>query len=313
MAEAHDQGHVVFDDQQGYAPGQEFLHQGHEVFGFPGIEAGGGLVHEQELRLLGQGPGDFQTPLVAVGQGLSGLVLLAPQAHQFQQFQGQPAIFRLGSAHHWQRQEGSKDSHLLVEVNPGENVFQHGHAPEELDILEGAGEPQAGPAVGGQTQHIRASQPDFAGARGQQAVNQVEAGGLAGAVGADQPEDLARRHRKGDVSQGLNAAERFTQAVDFKHGKNLGGKGEKGKREKLKNWCNRIFIFRPLSQLAPFPSTTWERVRRGRRRNVPPPFSLFAFSPFAPCFIPKLPGTPCPNRPAALPGRRANPRRCRPG
>ena len=96
-----------------------------------------------------------------------------------------------------------------MEVIAGEDVFQHGHAPEELDILEGAGEPQAGPAIGGQAHHFRASQPDFAGAGGQQAINQVEAGGLAGAVGADQPDDLSRRHRKGDVGQGLHAPERF--------------------------------------------------------------------------------------------------------
>ena len=84
VAQAHDQGHVVFDDQQGNAQAQEFLHQGHEVLGLPGVEAGGRLIHEQELRLLGQGPGNFQAPLVAVGQGIGGFGLFASQAHQFE-------------------------------------------------------------------------------------------------------------------------------------------------------------------------------------------------------------------------------------
>ena len=96
VAQAHNQGHVVFDDQQGNAQGQEFLHQGHEVLGLPGVEAGGGLIHEQELGLLGQGPGDFQAPLVAVGQGLGGFVLFAPQAHQFQEGPGPGGDFRPG-------------------------------------------------------------------------------------------------------------------------------------------------------------------------------------------------------------------------
>ncbi len=175
----------------------QLLHQGHEVLGLPGIEAGGGFVHEQELRRLGQGPGDFQAPLIAVGQGLGGFgrpCLPGPPVP------GSSRACRWFSAwarsHPGQRQEGREHSHLLVEMEAGEDVVQHRHAPEELDILEGAGQAQAGPAVGGQAHHLRAGQPDAAGAGGQKAVNQIEAGGLAGAVGADQTDDLARRPRQ---------------------------------------------------------------------------------------------------------------------
>ncbi len=47
VADTHDQGHIVFNDQQGYPQVPQLFQEGHEVFGLPGVEARGRFVHEQ--------------------------------------------------------------------------------------------------------------------------------------------------------------------------------------------------------------------------------------------------------------------------
>ena len=67
-----------------------------------------------------------------------------------------PLVFRLSPLHPRQGQEGHEHSHPLTEVEAREHVIQHRHAPEELNILKGAGQSQPGPAIGGQAHHILA-------------------------------------------------------------------------------------------------------------------------------------------------------------
>ena len=99
VAEAHDQGHVVFDDQQGGPQAPQLLQQDHEVLGLPGIEAGGGLIQQQQLRPQSQGPADLQAALVAVSQGIGRPVAFALQPHQAEQLQGAPCGLGLGPPH----------------------------------------------------------------------------------------------------------------------------------------------------------------------------------------------------------------------
>ena len=205
----------MFDDQQGDAAVPEFFQQGHQVFRFPGVQPRGGFVHEQQLGFLGQSPGDFQAPLVPVGQGFGGEVRLVCQPHQLQQRQGPLPVFGPGPAHPGQRQQGRQGPHLLAQVAAGEDVFHDRHAPEELDILESAGQAQTGPGVGGQAHQVLACQPDGAAGGPQEAVDEIEAGGLARAVGADETGNPPGRGAERHARQGLDPAEMFAEVTDF--------------------------------------------------------------------------------------------------
>ena len=55
---------------------------------------------------------------------------------------------------------------------------------------------------------------DAAGVGADLAVQHVEAGGFAGAVGADEGKHFTARHGEGYVGDGLDAAEGFAQAGD---------------------------------------------------------------------------------------------------
>src|SRR5208282_3247289 len=62
---------------------------------------------------------------------------------------------------------------------------------------------------------VLAENPDFAGARRNQAQHHLNRGGLAGAVGAEQTEDFPAPNRERDVVYGLKAAESLGQMFDL--------------------------------------------------------------------------------------------------
>src|ERR1035437_9952982 len=69
LADAHDDLHVVFDNEDGEVEaGADGLDGVHEVAFFGGVHAGGGLIQEEDFGAGGQGAGDFQAALVAIGE-----------------------------------------------------------------------------------------------------------------------------------------------------------------------------------------------------------------------------------------------------
>ncbi|KAI1697406.1 hypothetical protein Ddc_19716 [Ditylenchus destructor] len=72
VAQAHYQRHVVLDQQDGPAVVADAVDQlaQHDLLGR--VHAGGRLVQRQQLGVGGQGAGDFQAALVAVGQRARG-------------------------------------------------------------------------------------------------------------------------------------------------------------------------------------------------------------------------------------------------
>ena len=66
-----------------------------------------------------------------------------------------------------------------------------------------------------QADDVAAAQPHDAGVGRELAVQHVEAGALARAIGADQRQKLAGVDGEGDVGHGLHAAERLVQAFDL--------------------------------------------------------------------------------------------------
>ena len=83
---------------------------------------------------------------------------------------------------------------VLLEPGVGadHDVLHHGHAPEQADVLEGAGHAQVGDLVGLELLDAPALELDGALVAVVEAGDGVEEGGLAGAVGADDAEDPAR-------------------------------------------------------------------------------------------------------------------------
>src|ERR1700736_3020394 len=94
---------------------------------------------------------------------------------------------------------GSRHRRLVPRISCDDDVFQRGHLPPEPDVLKGPGDASTCDLM-----TLDAAQPYAVEGYGSRAGtvdagDRVEAGRLACAVGADQPEDLAapdvERHR----------------------------------------------------------------------------------------------------------------------
>src|SRR5439155_7760672 len=64
---------------------------------------------------------------------------------------------------------------------------------------------------------VKAEDLDRPGVRREQRADDAQGGGLAGAVGTEQAEDLARVRLQGDAAQDLVRTERLFQAIDLDH------------------------------------------------------------------------------------------------
>jgi hypothetical protein len=92
-------------------------------------------------------------------------------------------------------------------VRADEHVFQHGHRREQLDVLEGAGNPQLDHAARRRVQQRMSVEQNVAGVDAVEPRDHVEGGRLARAVRADQTGDGALLHVERHVVQCDDAAE----------------------------------------------------------------------------------------------------------
>jgi len=98
------------------------------------------------------------------------------------------------------------------------DVLPDRQVAEQSDVLEGAGDAGDGEGLGLRAGQLVLAEADAPPARPQHAGQQVEGGGLAGAVGADQAQHLAGRQPQRVVGQGDEAAEALRQSFRLQCG-----------------------------------------------------------------------------------------------
>ena len=82
VGKAHDEAHVVLDQQDGDAERGDAHDQFGQALGFGVVETGGGFVHQQQARAQREGARDFHQALVAEWQGGGIMVVGALQAYE---------------------------------------------------------------------------------------------------------------------------------------------------------------------------------------------------------------------------------------
>jgi hypothetical protein len=187
----HDQ--VVADSLQ---VGQQVRgqHHGHALLGdrahqrleelAPGqrVEVGQRLVQKEQLGSLGQGQGQGDLGALAAGQGAD------------------PAVQRHGDP--LQPAAGQSLVEAGVELGAKGQVLGGGEVAVQRGVLGHEADLGEQPGVAGSL----AEDTDAAGGGGQQAHGQVEQGGLAGAIGADQGGDATLWDGQVAVAQGPGAS-----------------------------------------------------------------------------------------------------------
>ncbi len=151
------------------------------------IEPGGRLVHEEELGVGAESPGNTELPLVSMRQGSRRCGLQIRQAEH--RYQPVGALSRLVG-----RGPAAQSRHL--DVLPG------GETGERVCALKRPRQPEPAEAIRPPPCYFRSLQCDSPGVRGVEAGDDVDEGGLAGPVGADEPDDLVPGDLEGHVVEG---------------------------------------------------------------------------------------------------------------
>ena len=222
---------MVLDEEDGEAElAPEQADQLGERVGLSRIHARGGLVEQEETRLGGEGPGDLEPPLIAVGEILGHFLGLGVETDEGEEIGGPaPRPHFLGHHSGWPE---DRARHRGVEpaVLAHQHVVEHAHVLEEPDRLEGARDPLADDGVGPEADQARAVEPDLAPVRPEQPRDEVEEGRLARPVRADEADDAARRDHQLHVAHRHEAAEAPRQTAHLEDGRPAGGPATRVRR-----------------------------------------------------------------------------------
>ncbi len=179
-----------------------------------GAEAREGLVEEQQLRPGGEGHRQLHLLLVPVGQVADLLVARPVEVKEPQQLEralvGHSIIDR-GAP----REHDVERTPPPVRVRAEHDIVEGGERGEQRGDLEGTGQSEPDDGVGGATGDRRTLEDDTATARCNDTGDEIEHGGLAGAVRADQAEQLAAVDIEPEVGNGGQPPEAPAQVVDL--------------------------------------------------------------------------------------------------
>ena len=174
------------------------------------VQAGGGFIEQQQLGLGGQGAGELDALADGERQAAGRPVYVAAQFHELDQFHRPVARAVLLGDDRGQAKRVGEEARPGLAVAADHDVFQHREAIEQRDVLEGAADPLGGDAVAGNGQQGAALEQDVAGTGLVEPAQAVEQGCLAGAVRADQPDDLSGMNVEADLVQRHDATEAYS-------------------------------------------------------------------------------------------------------
>src|SRR5581483_3833516 len=216
--QAADEAEVVVDDDGGAA--RLVLEGGQPVghgAGLGGVEPGRWFVEQQESRPADEGGGQlhlFAPPVRQRAHRVAGDRFEAESGEDV--LASGPERLRLAGpptegGGHRARPHGGLLGH--------DAVLEDGGTVHEPAVLEGADDPELGPAMGGEAGHIPVAGDDAPGGGGDEAGHGVEQRRLAGAVRPDEADDVAVLHGEGDVVDGGQATEADGEMADLEtHG-----------------------------------------------------------------------------------------------
>ena len=215
VREAHGQLHVVFNHQNGDSLVTNRVNNPDQVVLFHRVHPGGGLVQHQQLWPAGKAPDNFQEPLLPIGQVAGQLPGPLCKAHKVQQLIGPfyhpPLLQPLAAG----VENGGGDARICAAVLAHHDVFQNVHGGEEADVLEGAGNAQLIDLVLLAAVDPLSLQKDLALGGLVHAADDVEAGGLSGAVGPQEPVNLSFFNAHVQLVNCLQAPELHGYVIDF--------------------------------------------------------------------------------------------------
>ena len=191
----------MLDHDHGHALALDLTDQADADLQLGGIEPGEPLVEQEQPGPGGQRPRELDALLVDVGELRADELLAAGQPDALEQEVGVPG--GLGGR-----------GRVAAERPAQHHVLARGHAREDPHELEGAGHPRPAHPERRGAEDLAALQPDRAGIGRDLTGDEIEDGGLAGAVRADDAHDGAGGDVEVEIGHREQAPERLAEAAD---------------------------------------------------------------------------------------------------
>src|SRR5712671_5966167 len=146
------------------------------------------------------------TRLQAIGQGASGCLAHRLKIEEIDDLLHLAAVLEFFAACAGQPVQRSRDEIVFQQMMPADHdVIEHAHMMKQRKVLEGAADAEGRPGVGVERGDIPPAIEQLAFGRPVAARDAVDDRGLAGAVGADNREQLAVVHAKTDLGERTDA------------------------------------------------------------------------------------------------------------
>ena len=216
----------MLHQQDGEPAGGQPVQHLHHAIGFRGPQPGHHLVEQQQLGTGRQRPCGFQHLAVGQGKAVDGEVGFRVQPDQLQHLQ--------------RRALGLRDAAGPAE-GADHGVLRHRQIVHGTHDLEGAADAAAADFLGRQAADDLAAEADLARAGRDGPGDQAEAGGLAGAVRADECRDRMLAHGEGDVVHRGQPAEPPRDAAQLQQGRHQTARALSGARTRRRR-TNRLRI-----------------------------------------------------------------------
>ena len=204
--------HVVLDQQHAQiAFRQHVLEDLHGPAGLLDRQALGRLVQHQQARLLRDRHRDLEQALVAVREHGGGRIGHTGEPHARNRLvggRGRPAQHAAAAE--------ELPAPAIPRLGRNAHVLAHGQGGKDVAELEGARDSLLRHLMDRHSGDVLAGEDHLPSARLEHAGDQVEDGGLAGAVGPDHGANLAGLHRQVDAIDGHQGAEAADQTPAFK-------------------------------------------------------------------------------------------------
>src|SRR5664279_4764854 len=147
VGNVHHDPHLVFDHQHGDAElVADVQYKTGNVLGLLLVHARHHFVEQQQLRLAGQRPRQFDALLLAVGQRADDGVTDMFDLEEFDDLLDPPPGFDLLTPGAAEEQHGIEHAGAQMGVASGQDVLDHGAVLEQRQVLEGAADANGGKA-----------------------------------------------------------------------------------------------------------------------------------------------------------------------
>ena len=213
VRDRHHHAHVVLDDDERHR-GRQAAQEGRGLACLLRRHPGGGLVEQQELGLGGERHGDLDEAPVAVGHRAHEVAGAREQSHPRERRIDRARRIVPRDAEARERAPGAPHA----PVDHERHVLAGGELGKDLRDLEGADHAEAEDGRRRGSRHVAPGEDDAARGRRQRPGDEVEEGGLARAVRADDRAHLAPRDGEADAVHRGEAAEAPRQLPRLEEG-----------------------------------------------------------------------------------------------